>query len=210
MRIIQWLIRLLFLALFVVLFVQGKVMLWLGLYGVSLVLAVIFGRIYCGYVCPMNTVMIPTEWISEKLKIQTDKYPKWLESGHLAWFFLIGSIAAMVLARKFLQKNIPILLIWVGVSILMTLRYKPAVFHNLVCPFGPLQRVFGKFARFSERVVPDKCIGCSKCEKVCPSNAIAVDSSNKKALIETSLCFQCTNCVEVCPTSAIHYSASPK
>jgi len=37
--------------------------------------------------------MIPAEWISKKLNIQTDKIPKWLDSGKLGWVFFIGSIA---------------------------------------------------------------------------------------------------------------------
>ena len=65
-------VRILFLALFLFLVAKGKMMLWLALFGVSLIAAVIFGRVYCGYVCPMNTVMVPAEWISKKLHwIQT-------------------------------------------------------------------------------------------------------------------------------------------
>ena len=75
MKYIVTVVRLLFLALFVFLIVQGKMMLWLGLFGISLLAALIFGRIYCGYVCPMNTVMVPVDWIAKKLKIQTQKTP---------------------------------------------------------------------------------------------------------------------------------------
>lgn len=199
-------IRILFLALFLFLVLNGKMMLWLALFAVSLIVALLFGRVYCGYVCPMNTLMIPTEWLSKKLKLQTDKSPKWLRSGKFAWFALIGSIAVMLLAKKILHKNIPILLIWLVVSILITLRYKPAVFHNLICPFGAIQKVFGRFAKFSEKVNKESCIGCKLCEKVCPSEAIEVKSIDKKAKIETSLCLQCTNCQQVCPKNAIHYS----
>jgi ferredoxin-type protein NapH len=199
-------IRILFLVLFVFLLLNGKVMLWLVLYGASLLVSLLFGRVYCGYVCPMNTVMIPTEKLSKKLKLQTDKSPKWLSSGKFAWVALVGSIAIMLLAQKSLEINIPILLIWLIVSVLVTLRYKQEVFHNLICPFEPLQKVFGRFAVFSERVHKEDCGGCKLCEKVCPSDAIAVKSMNKKAEIETSRCFQCTNCQQVCPKNVIHYS----
>ena len=199
-------IRILFFALFIFLLLNGKMMLWLALYAVSLLVALLFGRVYCGYVCPMNTLMIPTERLSKKLKLQTDKYPKWLGSGKFAWFALVGSVAIMLLAQKLLDKNISILLIWLVVSVLITLRYKPAVFHNLICPFGPLQKVFGRFAKVSEKVNKESCIGCKLCEKVCPSEAIEVKSTDKKAEIETSICLQCTNCQQVCPKDAIHYS----
>ena len=58
-------IRIVFLVLFVLLIQNGKMMLWFGIYAFSLILALIFGRIYCGYICPMNTLMIPTDRIAK-------------------------------------------------------------------------------------------------------------------------------------------------
>ncbi|MDD4774705.1 MAG: 4Fe-4S binding protein [Eubacteriales bacterium] len=205
MKYIINIIRILFLGLFLFLLVNGKVMLWLALYGVSLLAALVFGRIYCGYVCPMNTLMLPAEWLSKKLKIQTSKSPKWLKNGCFTWISLIASIAVMLLSKRLLGKNLPILPIWLAVSVLVTLRYKPEVFHNLICPFSALQKVFGRFARLSERVNKDACIGCKICEKDCPSRAVVVSAEDKKADINTALCLQCTNCQQVCPKNAISY-----
>ena len=70
-------IRILFLGLFIILLAKGRIMLWLGLFGASLVAALLFGRVYCGYVCPMNTLMVPAEWISKKLKFQTSRTPRY-------------------------------------------------------------------------------------------------------------------------------------
>jgi len=171
MKHITTIIQLLFLALFVFFLAIGKPMLWLGLFAISLLAALIFGRIYCGYVCPMNTLMIPAEWISKKLKIQIQKAPKWLRSGYFSWISLIVSIAALLLLKRFLHIDLPILPIWLAIAIIITLVYGPAVFHNLICPFGALQKLFGRFARFSKKVDKTACIGCKLCEKACPSDA---------------------------------------
>ena len=205
MKWIPTIIRIVFLALFLYLTLTGNMMLWLALFAVSLIIAIFFGRLYCGYACPMNTIMIPIEWISKKLKIQTQSVPKWLEKGVLPWAFLGISIVVMLLTKKMLHINLPILLIWVTISILVTLRYRPFIFHNLICPFGALQKLFGGFAVFSKKVDEATCIGCKKCEKVCPSISINVNSDNKKAVISTNICHQCTNCTDVCPVSAINY-----
>ena len=45
------------------------------------------------------------------------------------------------------------------------------------------------------------CIACTKCEKVCPHEAITI--SNNLAFIHDDKCKLCRKCVEVCPTNAI-------
>ena len=45
------------------------------------------------------------------------------------------------------------------------------------------------------------CIGCSKCFKVCPYEAITME--NNKAFIDSDKCKLCRKCVVECPTNAI-------
>lgn len=45
------------------------------------------------------------------------------------------------------------------------------------------------------------CIGCSKCEDVCPKGAITVE--NNLAYIDAETCTLCRKCVDVCPTHSI-------
>ncbi|MDD2393918.1 MAG: 4Fe-4S binding protein [Eubacteriales bacterium] len=205
MKIIVNIIRALFLGLFLFIITMGKPMLWLALFGVSLIAALLFGRIFCGYVCPMNTLMIPTEWLSKKLNIQTGRRPRWLKNGIFAWIALGVTAVFMIVSKRLFKIDLPIMLVWLALSVLVTLRYKPEVFHNLICPFGALQRTFGRFAKFSQRVDKNSCIGCKMCEKVCPSAAIVVRPDDRKAVIDTSACHQCINCRQVCPTKAISY-----
>jgi len=46
------------------------------------------------------------------------------------------------------------------------------------------------------------CIGCGKCVKVCPYEAITLE--NYLAYIDPVKCRLCRKCVEVCPTNSIH------
>jgi len=198
-------IRIAFFGIFLLLMLIGKPFIWLALYAFSLIAAFFFGRIYCGFMCPINTVMGPAEFLSKKMNIQTDKTPKWLSSGIFTWIFLGLSIIFMLVSKKALEIDLPIIPIWVAVGFLVTLRYKPHIFHNLICPFGTLQKVFGRKPLYAKEVDKETCIGCRLCEKACPSDSIKVSSETKKATITTNLCHQCTSCKDVCPKNSILY-----
>ena len=204
MKYLAWFVRVLFLGLFIFLILKGKMILWLALYGVSLIVAIFAGRVYCGYVCPMNTLMIPVNWLSNKMKLQSKKIPKFLGNGYFSWISLLVSLVSMVIAKKVFQKNIPVLFIWLAISVLVTFFLKPEVFHKLICPFGPLQKIFGKKAIYSEKVDSESCIACMKCQKVCTAGSIEA-GADKKAVIDSKLCLQCAECARVCPTDDISY-----
>ena len=51
------------------------------------------------------------------------------------------------------------------------------------------------------QVIEHKCVGCEKCQKICPYDAI--DMVDKLAVINTDKCTLCGACVDACPFEAI-------
>ncbi|MGM0508086.1 MAG: 4Fe-4S binding protein [Fusobacteriota bacterium] len=201
---LQILSQSIFLLIFTFLFFNNKINLWILIFIAFLILTPLLGRVYCSWICPMNTVMIPTEWISKKLNIQSKTTPKGKLFKILPWLMLALLIGSMLFLRRNLGIEIPILLYLVGFSIIITLRYKPRLFHNKICPFGALLKTAGKISFLSHTVDKEKCIGCKKCETVCPTGAISVNDG--KANIDKEMCHQCLNCLEICPVNAIEYT----
>ena len=60
----------------------------------------------------------------------------------------------------------------------------------------------GVCANLTKYVVLDNCIGCTKCLKNCPVNAIT-GSVKQKHVIDLSLCIRCGACKKACPVNAI-------
>ena len=119
------LIQLAFLFIFFFIIAKGNMFIWLGLFLISLIGSVIFGRFYCGYICPMNTVMGATGNLSKKLNWSTKSVPKVLQSKYLPWIVLVLMFGTMVLSKKVFHQEVPILIVLMIVSVLVTLRYPP-------------------------------------------------------------------------------------
>jgi NAD-dependent dihydropyrimidine dehydrogenase PreA subunit len=111
----------------------------------------------------------------------------------------------MLITKKKFHKELPVLLILLGISFIYGLFFSSSTWHNYICPYSILLKGGGKLSLFSYRVDESGCIGCKKCVKECPVNAINFDEVTKKAHINTSLCHQCGHCSSVCPTQAISY-----
>jgi ferredoxin-type protein NapH len=204
-KYVIWFIRIAFSVFFFFLIKTGNLPAWLGLYLLGVAIAPLFGRIYCGYICPMNTVMRPIQYLSSNMKIQRKSMPTWMESPVLPWVMLVLTILAMVLGKRFLQKEIPVLIILIGISAVVTIFFPSRFFHNSLCPYSLLLRFTGKWSLFTRQVDPETCSRCTKCVKVCPSHAITMTGPGGKAQIDPALCHQCESCSQACTFSAISY-----
>lgn len=144
-------IRLLFLALFVVLLRKGFLIGWLALYLLSLLLPLLWGRrLYCMLACPMNTLMSWLTPLKQKLGLKNRPAPAWLAGGVMVWASLALTVAMFLVTRRLIGKDFPMMLVWMAVSLGMTLVYHPDVFHDKVCPFGMPQGGLARRALLDE------------------------------------------------------------
>ena len=87
--------------------------------------------------------------------------------------------------------------------VLTTIRYFRDEYEAHVtrkqCPSGACT------ALVSYVIDPGKCIGCTKCSRVCPVGAISGEVK-KPHVIDQNVCIKCGSCEETCPVQAISHS----
>jgi ferredoxin len=52
----------------------------------------------------------------------------------------------------------------------------------------------------------DRCVHCGTCTAVCPTDALFVNSDDKKVILDPEKCIACSNCVKVCTVQCIELS----
>jgi ferredoxin len=172
---------------------------------VFLGLTLVFGRIFCGYVCPLGAIQELASMIKFKTTLDYDRTPK-KRKNFLRWgFFAIYAIFSMIWGLEVTLFMNPIngfLLIWTPFNITIFIAflvglatvfvsifiYRP--YCRFFCPFGALAALFGKISPLKIRRTK-YCQECGICEKICPTLE-GFDYSEKGE------CYYCNRCIDFC------------
>lgn len=202
-KIVQRGVQLLFLALFLTLMVLGRIQVWMGIFVVSAIASLLFSRFYCGWMCPINTLLKPVTWAKKKLHIKSFKVPKSLSSKWSRAFMLVLFLGVLVFTFK-TGKRLPVLPVLVGLGFVLTLFFPEELWHHYLCPYGAIISLPSRKAKHAMKIDEEACINCGKCAKVCPS--LAIVKEEKHHSIIKNECLVCRECVDACPNGAIAYT----
>src|SRR6056297_977702 len=72
--------QLFFLGIIVLLFLTKRMQLWIFIFGAGVLVSVFFSRFYCGWVCPIGTLMRFQTWVYKLFHIKRIKTPKFMKS----------------------------------------------------------------------------------------------------------------------------------
>lgn len=196
-------IQIVTLIVFVLLMFLGKIQLWMAVFLGGLLLSTIKGRLYCGYVCPINTVMefVDNDATKRRNRLKT---PNWAKNNIVR----IGVLAIFVATFIFIQntgKKLPVLPALFAIGIVLTVFFEPAFWHRYLCPYGTLFSFFSKKNKIGYTISEEGCIKCGLCVKNCPADAIIQKDKKSLPIISKSECIVCGKCKEVCPSEVITY-----
>jgi ferredoxin-type protein NapH len=187
---------------------------------VPLALALLFGRVFCSYVCPASLLFFVISRVRRILG-KAFYFPDLSASRGLAWGVLVGGLIAAVAYGH-----------GVWILILPYFAMGQTIFHGIafgtlsvgmgavalfslvdltlgrqfscryLCPTGRLLGFIGKRAPISIRRDSTQCRDkCNSCTVVCP---LAVDPKRD----ETVDCSICGECVTICPTQCLTFGRS--
>ena len=176
----------------------------------TLIFSLVFGRAFCGYICPFGALQELLGKISKKkIKVpeKADKYLRLVKYAVLALVTAMAWITATIWISPYdpwtafahiwsgselfaeMGAGLTILVIVVGASIFIE-RF----FCKYLCPAGA---VYGLLARISLSRIKRNCGGsCGKCGKACPMN---IDVA-KARTVKSTECIACGQCAAACPS----------
>lgn len=186
------------------------------LFAITLVLAIIFRRSFCGLICPFGAIQEFFAKIGQRLFKKKFVMPKNIDRPmrYLKYVILVITVFyAWKTAGLWMAPYDPwsayahlpegLSSVWaesaIGLIILIITVVGSIVYDRFfckyLCPMGALYGVVGKFS--PHKVVRDenKCIDCGICSKKCPVN---IDVQNLKE-VKSSECINCQSCVLNCP-----------
>jgi len=196
-------------------FVAGADVL-LGALTVLLLYGMLFGRMFCSWICPVNILTDTAIYASKKLKLENRlKFSRRTRYGVL----ILGLLLSAILATPAFELISPVgmlhraVIFGVGGSwavllavFLFDFGFSRFGWCGHLCPIGAFYSLVGRFAILKIRHDKDSCTNCGKCFKVCHEQQVLSRINISSGFISSGECSTCMRCVEVCEDGALKLS----
>lgn len=184
------------------------------LFTVPLLMSLIWGRIFCAWICPLGATqeLIYAGQIAYRVPTFTDKVLKQLKFvvlaafGYLSWHTSHNAFSNYDPFKVLFNfSGTPLAVTLLVITLLLSV-FLSRPFCRYVCPLGALFTITARVAPFAVRVNPEACNGCGLCQKVdcCPMSAISGSGDTKnQPRFDYGECIMCRNCETTCRRSAL-------
>lgn len=193
----------------------------IGVLIIMAVYALIGGRAYCSWVCPINPVTDAAHWLHDRLGLQKGWQPKrqmrlWLLGAVLVVSTMTSTIAwEVVNPITMLHRGLVfgIGLSWALVALVFAfdLLVSRRGWCGHLCPVGAFYGLLGlrSLLRVSAHK-RDTCDDCMDCFAVCPENHVISPALRGKGsdtpLILSPDCTNCGRCIDICAVDVFAFT----
>ncbi|MGN0483012.1 MAG: 4Fe-4S binding protein [Lachnospiraceae bacterium] len=174
----------------------------------------LFGRMICGFFCPMGLVQDIMHAIRQKTKVEgislTEKMYKGLTPVKWTMVFLMLGLTfiggnfcdicpALALSPAFAGMKVSLCVSgFMMVLILIGSFFKRRIWCN-ICPLGFLLGLAHKISPFRIEKNCQSCTECGACYEACPMGIKTIYTEREKADVTDMNCIMCGECVKKCP-----------
>lgn len=195
-----------------------------ALIGAAIVLvayALIGGRVYCSWVCPINPVTDAAHWLHDRLGLPKGWQPKpatrlWLLATVLAVSALTGTIAweivnPVTMLHRGLVFGMGFAWALVIAVFLFDLLVARRGWCGRICPVGAFYGLLGTRSLLRVSAVNrTACDDCMDCFAVCPENHVISPAlrgqPGETPLILSPDCTNCGRCIDVCSVDVFAFT----
>jgi ferredoxin-type protein NapH len=190
---------------------------WLAAAGlITAFYAVLGGRVFCGWVCPVNLLLELVDWLRRRLRIQVREraLPR-----HTKIVVLLTFLAVAAILQKPLFENLsPIAaigksmlfgslagMVVLAAIVIAELFWARRVWCRSLCPVGGFYQLLGRISPFRPRIDHQRCTQCQRCQKACLAAPEILDAAiaGTASRVKAGDCMRCGACVDACPEQAL-------
>ncbi len=198
-------------------FIAGTDLL-IGAAVVLLLYGIVFGRIFCSWICPVNIIADTAIYVSRRLNIDSKlNLSRKTRYGALILSLLLSTILGVAAFEAISPVNILHRGVIFGIGSGWTIILAMFMFDLAVtkhgwcghlCPLGAFYSLTGRFAILKVRHSKEKCTDCQKCFDVCHEPQVLDIINIKSGVLKSGECTNCARCIEVCDDNALSFTIS--
>ncbi len=178
---------------------------------ITTVYAIIGGRVFCSWVCPINPITDLASYLRRKFDF--NKISKRQPSTKNIRFWVLGLslVLSFLLAVPAFEFISPISMVHRGIIfgfgftwavVLVIFLFDMFVLKNgwcgHICPLGAFYNIVGRYSLIRVFHDVDKCSECMECKEVCPEVQVLSMITKRTEQVRDSACTNCGRCIDVC------------
>ena len=185
---------------------------------VVLFYALMGGRSFCAWVCPMNMVTDSAEWLRARLNLKVE----WVRvSPKTRYGIAVGSlIASVVTGTAAFEWVSPQAMLWreaiwgCGLGLVSAVLGVFALDFGVIrrgwcghlCPLGAFWSIIGRVGVIKPIFTADKCTRCGDCIRACPEpQVLNLNRAAEFGMVRSGECTNCGRCIAICPENALKF-----
>ena len=180
--------------------------------------ALIGGRIFCSWVCPLNIVTDFASYLRRRFKIIPVIKPNVISRKIRYYVIGLGLILSFITGVAAFEIINPISILFRGIilgtvfsltAILIVFLFDLFIISHgwcgHICPVGAVYAATGKFRLLKIYHTSENCTKCMKCKVVCPEVQVMDIIGRETGKINSSECTDCARCIDVCNDNALKF-----